>query len=74
GNTSFSYVVLLHRMESNGQQPRIWDPSWSQEQPGGQSCGQSVSTAPVTAVTAVTSKDDQHDYLKLIRGVPGALP
>ncbi|RLJ21938.1 oxidoreductase [bacterium endosymbiont of Escarpia laminata] len=66
GTAGFTAALALHRMESNGQQPEMGPILVTGATGGVGSLAVNLFHGAGYAVTAVTGKDDQHDYLKLI--------
>ncbi|WP_177418855.1 oxidoreductase [endosymbiont of Lamellibrachia barhami] len=66
GTAGFTAALALHRMESNGQQPGMGPILVTGATGGVGSLAVNLFHGAGYEVTAVTGKDDQHDYLKLI--------
>ncbi|MBL3599102.1 MAG: oxidoreductase [gamma proteobacterium endosymbiont of Lamellibrachia anaximandri] len=66
GTAGFTAALALHRMESNGQHPEMGSILVTGATGGVGSLAVNLFHGAGYEVTAVTGKDDQHDYLKLI--------
>ncbi len=66
GTAGFTAALALHRMESNGQQPEMGSILVTGATGGVGSLAVNLFHGAGYEVTAVTGKDDQHEYLKLI--------
>ncbi len=66
GTAGFTAALALHRMESNGQRPEMGPILVTGATGGVGSLAVNLFHGAGYDVTAVTGKDDQHDYLKLI--------